>query len=261
MEWQPLNLTGLDDLLHRLETAGGAATWTLRAGDVPEGAPWAPRGAIGEAVRAAPAGAVAFVEADRESGWVIAPPFPIRHTEHAEGWDGAPLRRLMHAPYVVGAVLLRLEGFSVGVFRGDQLLDSRTGGRWIHGRNRAGGQSQHRFEHTRDKHIRELFDAACLAAREKFEPHRAQMDWIVLGGDRLTLHAFRQRCPYIDGFADRVLPGVINIVAPKRGTLERLPYEFTKCRIVHIVRGAVVDELMNEMSSRSGDEEDQDAED
>lgn len=233
MEWRTVNRAAMDDLLHRLENEGGETTWVVPPGvGRPSGAPWLERGVIGEALAASATGGVVFSAGT--GGWLVIPPFPLQELTRLPGWNGAPLHDLLHKPFTIGALLLRLEGYSVGVFRDDQLVDSRTGGRWIHGRNRAGGQSQHRFEHTRDKHIRELYDDACAAARDKFEPFRAELDWIALGGDRLTLHAFRQRCTYLGQFDDRILPGIISIVAPKRDTLARLPYELTKCRVLEV---------------------------
>lgn len=156
-------------------------------------------------------------------GIVLVPPFPLQERGRASGWDTRALRALLAREYLLGAVLLRLEGYAVGVLQGDRLLDSRTGSRWIHGRNRKGGQSQRRFERTREKHIQELFDDACQAAQDKFTPYAARLDYLVLGGDRHTLQAFLKRCRFLQGYASRTLDRVLPIAEPKRATLERLP--------------------------------------
>lgn len=232
LDRRTLSLRALGELLDRLESQDRdtppAGRWTAFvlpgaslaqvAGDATAGLPED----VADAVDRSGTGAAVFWSAAGE-GCAVLPPFPPEGRGLRPGWDTAPLRSVMSRKYRLGVVLLRLEGYAVGVFHGDRLLGSRTGHRWIHGRNRKGGQSQRRFERTREKHIQELFDDACKSAQDKFTPYAADLDYLVLGGDRHTLQAFLKGCRFLDRYGPRTLGRILPVVEPKRATLERLP--------------------------------------
>jgi len=74
------------------------------------------------------------------------------------------------APRAVGVLLVRLGGYSAGVFTGypPVLADAKTGARLVHGRSAAGGWSQHRFARRREKQANEALDAAADTALAVF---------------------------------------------------------------------------------------------
>ena len=98
------------------------------------------------------AGAACF-EAATET-LVVRPPFPLRH----EGeYDVVRVRLLLDEiaeDHRVGAVLVRLGGYAVGVFEGERLVASKVGQRLVHGRHRAGGSSANRFRRRREPYGR-----------------------------------------------------------------------------------------------------------
>ena len=96
---------------------------------------------------------------------VVEPPIPLTMDAIAEGQDTFMLEDLFNDPVVIGVVLLRLGRFAVGLYEGGTLLSSKTEGRYVKNRHRAGGSSQRRFERSRERLKRELFDKACLTAR------------------------------------------------------------------------------------------------
>lgn len=153
---------------------------------------------------------------------VIIPPFPVLETKLVANWDTTPLLELLVADYLLGVVLLRLGRFSVAVYRGDQLVASKTDARFVKGRNRAGGSSQRRFERIREGQMRRIYDKTCEATSTQFEPFARQLDYVVLGGERITLNNFRKVCPYLERFQDKVLDRRLNIRDPKRDTLEEV---------------------------------------
>ena len=89
----------------------------------------------------------------------------------------------------MGVLLVRLGGYAVGVFSGTRLVESKVGARNVHGRNRAGGQSQRRFERRREGQARVATDAAAEVAAKVLLAHADDLDAIVLGGDRFALAA------------------------------------------------------------------------
>ncbi|HZA22445.1 MAG TPA: acVLRF1 family peptidyl-tRNA hydrolase [Dehalococcoidia bacterium] len=153
---------------------------------------------------------------------VIVPPFPVQENKLAAQWDVAPLLELLAADYLVGVVLLRLGRFSVAVYQGDRLLASKTDARYVKGRHRAGGSSQRRFERIREGQMRRIYDKTCEAVAAQFEPLASQLDYVVLGGERITLNNFRKVCPYLERFQDRILGRLLNIRDPKRDALEEV---------------------------------------
>jgi peptide subunit release factor 1 (eRF1) len=174
-------------------------------------------------------GLVLFWSDDRK--YVLLPPFPIDLNQFFPAWDASCLRTLLDRKYLLGVVLLRLGGYSVGVFEGDRLLTSKTGTRFVKGRHRAGGQSQRRFERRREEQTRELFDKACSVVATKFADYEKRLDYVFLGGDKLTLHAFLKRCEYLQGLAGKTLGRVLNVAKPRYEALRNAPTQIWKTRV------------------------------
>ena len=166
-----------------------------------------------------------------DSKYVLLPPFPIDLNQLFPAWDASYLRSLLDRKYLLGVVLLRLGGYSVGVFEGDCLLTSKTGTRFVKGRHRAGGQSQRRFERRREEQARELFDKACSVVTAKFAEYEKRLDYVFLGGDRLTLRSFLKRCEYLQGLADKTLDRVLNVAKPRYEALQNAPAQIWKTRV------------------------------
>ena len=116
------------------------------------------------------------------------PPFPpLEHTGVRDGFDPAPLLEHAARDRVVAVLLVRLGGHAAGVFSGRRLVDSKVGTRNVHGRHRAGGSSQRRFERRRAEQARVALEAAADVAARVLLPHLSDLDAVVLGGDRRAL--------------------------------------------------------------------------
>jgi peptide subunit release factor 1 (eRF1) len=174
-----------------------------------------------------PTGAVVF--AGEHACLAISPPFPVDAAE-APGYVTAPLRELLARPRDLGVVLVRLGGYSVGVYRDGRFVDTKTGGRFVKNRHRKGGQSQRRFERIREGQIREHFDDVAEAVQSKLLPVAGELDWVVLGGDRHAVQAYLKRAPLPPPLADKVLPRVIDTPEPRRDVLERTPTQIWSSR-------------------------------
>ena len=155
-----------------------------------------------------------------ERGLVIAPPFPIRETVVSGDWDEALLRGLLTTDYTVGVVLLRLGRYLVAVFKGTEPVVTKTDTRYVKGKHHAGGTSQLRFKRIREGQMRKLFDEACGVVSDRFQPHERELDYILLGGERLTLSGFLKVCPYLQRRRDIILDRRLNIRDPKHDTLQ-----------------------------------------
>jgi hypothetical protein len=182
-------------------------------------------GRLAEVAGASDTGCVLFARAADVT--LIVPPFPVEEAvTYSELWPPI-LVELLERRRVVAVCLLRLGGFSAGVFRGESLVDSKTAQRFVKNRHRKGGQSQRRFERIREKQVHELFGMACEESREKLGPYEEEIQHVFFGGDRRTLQAFRKECPYYDEvFGSRLMRRVLAVPGdPRRALLEAMPRE------------------------------------
>ncbi len=162
----------------------------------------------------------------------IRPPFPISKDGDADGPDVAPLVELLDARLVIGVVLLRLGRYAVGVLEGDRLVATKTGSRHVKSRHRAGGSSQRRFERSRERLIRELFDKTCEVTGNVFGPHLARIDYVLLGGERQTLGGFVKRCRFMQDLTPKTLSRRLTVDRPGQAALDGIATEVWKSEVV-----------------------------
>lgn len=154
------------------------------------------------------------------SPFLPSPPF--------EPWQDC-LARTLDQHRLLGVILLRLGHYAVGVVDNDGVIASKSGARYVHGRHRAGGQSQRRWERNREQWIEKLFDKVCEEWRAVSGPQAARMDGLALGGDRLVLGRFLKHCPAAGMFDDRVLPRRLDVERPGSAALARAPIDIWSC--------------------------------
>ena len=185
--------------------------------------------AVGQVKKSGDTGVAVFVSPDRTVA--IQPPFPLTVDVRASGVASKPLLDLLDSEPVVGVVLLRLGRYAVAVLRGDKLLATKTDTRYVKSRHRAGGSSQRRFERSRERLIRELYDTTCRMTRAVFEPHLGDMDYVMLGGERGTLNGFVKRCRLMRDLEPKTLSRLLPVDRPNRKALESISYEIWKSRV------------------------------
>ena len=183
----------------------------------------------GEAVMRDGCGLVGLRSGGR--GLLLAPPFPVPETFVSLDWDDGPLRALLDGDITVGVVLVRLGRFSVAVFRGGELVDSKTDSRYVKGRHHAGGTSQLRYTRIRDGQIKRLYDKVCEETRAHLMPPAAKLDYLVLGGERFTLNGLVKECPALASLQPITLKRRLNIRDPKRDTLPQVASMLTESRV------------------------------
>lgn len=172
-----------------------------------------------------------------ERGVAILPPFPVAAQATGDGWDEEPLRRLLTTDYTVGVVLLRLGRYLVAVFRGTEPVVTKTDTRYVKGKHHAGGTSQLRFKRIREGQMRKLFDEACGVVGSRFEPHDRELDYLLLGGEKLTLSGFMKVCPYLQRRQSLILDRRLNIRDPKHDTLEKVAGMLRQSRVWEFKHG------------------------
>ena len=162
----------------------------------------------------------------------VVPPFAIPGGVASDGLNAAPLIQLVSSELSIGVVMLRLGRYAVGVLRGDTLVASKTDSRYVKSRHRAGGSSQRRFERSRERLIRELFDKTCEVVRGVFSPFESGMDSVLLGGERHILAGFVKRCRYIQGLEQITLARVLQVDRPGQAALDGIASEVWKSRVL-----------------------------
>ncbi len=163
---------------------------------------------------------------------LILPPFPLTEGCHRSGVYTPALRNLIRREPTLGVLLLRLGGYSVGLFKGRQLVASKTGTRYVKGRHSAGGTSQGRFARIREKQIHHLYVKVCSVVREKWEPYQRELDHIFLGGERHTLTGFIKTCPLLQRLEPLIAGRILPIGEPRRRELDRMPREIWMSRVL-----------------------------
>lgn len=191
---------------------------------------------VEEIARASDTGSVLLLRDDAVT--LVVPPFPIEdEVAYSEIWT-RPLVDSLERRRTIAVFLLRLGGFSAGVFRDGFLVDSKTDRRFVKNRHRKGGQSQRRFDRIREKQVHELFEMACADAREKLEPYEPEIEHVFLGGDRLTLLAFRKQCRYFERYGARLRQRVLLVPGdPRKATLDQMPQEVWSSEVYRWDRG------------------------
>jgi peptide subunit release factor 1 (eRF1) len=163
---------------------------------------------------------------ETEGGTIIArPPFPLRHSAEYEVVRVGPLLEEIAEDRRVGAVLVRLGGYAVGVFEGERLVDSKVGRRLVHGRHRAGGSSANRFRRRREEQARTALLAAADVAARVLGPERNRLDAVALGGDREAIRRMVELLPDLTWLERNALGRFFTVPEPRKAVLERLPYD------------------------------------
>jgi hypothetical protein len=137
------------------------------------------------------------------------------------------------AARVVGVVLVRRGGHAAGVFDGTRLVAAKVDHAYVQARTKAGGWSQRRYARRRanqaDQAVR---DAAAIAARVLL-PHAADLQAVVLGGDR-AMAAATMDDPALAPLRQLVTGPFLPVSDPRRAVLEDTPRQFRAVR-VHLV--------------------------
>ncbi len=181
------------------------------AGVVPTG--------VAEAIVGSAVGAAFFWSPTQ--AYLVLPPFPIAEEYVTNSHDTEPLRTLLAHDFAIALVLVRLGAYSIGICRGTELIDSKTGTGLVHARHKKGGSSQARFARHREKQIEQFLIRVCDHVREHIEPHSRSLDYLVYGGARGTILLLRKQCPFLGKFDDRILRMLLDIPDPRKPVLEK----------------------------------------
>jgi hypothetical protein len=163
---------------------------------------------------------------------VARPPFGLAYEAEYDEVRLAPLFEAIAEDHVVAAMLVRLGGFAVGVFDGEQLVGSKVGSRFVKGRHKKGGSSANRFRRRREEQARVLIDAAAATAVRVLVPWRDRVEFVALGGDRGAVGEVLEARAELAWLSERSLPRFFTVPDPRLRTLERLPYDLYAVELI-----------------------------
>ena len=182
-------------------------------------------------------GVVAFWEQDTITA--VVPPFPVTEGLASAGLDTGHLMEILGRELRVGVVLVRLGRFAVGVLDGETLVASKTDTRYVKSRHRAGGSSQRRFERSRERLVRELYDKVCVVVADTFAPFADGIDYVLLGGEKTTLGGLVRRCAELRRLAPITLGRRLDVRRPGQKALDGVHHEVWQSRVVVFGRAEI----------------------
>lgn len=163
---------------------------------------------------------------------IVTPPFGLAHEGEYEQVVVGPLLEALGQDHTVAALLVRLGGYAVGVFEGEQLVDSKVGSRFVKGRHRAGGSSANRFRRRREGQERELVEEAAAVAARVLAPWRGKLERVALGGDRDAAGRVLNARPDLAWLKPLALERFFSVPEPRRRILDELPYQLYAAKVV-----------------------------
>jgi hypothetical protein len=166
-----------------------------------------------------------------EAVLTITPPFGLAHESEYEVLRVAPLLEALEREPTVAVLLVRMGGYAVGVFEGEQLVASKVGTRFVKGRHKKGGSSANRFRRRRGEQERELIDAAAEEAARVLGPWRERVQHVALGGDRSAVSRVLESRTDLAWLQPLVLERFFDVVEPRLRVLEALPYQLYAAKV------------------------------
>jgi hypothetical protein len=168
----------------------------------------------------------------------VRPPFGLDHEGDYEFVHVEPLLETLGQDHLVGALLVRLGGYAVGVFRGEALIASKVGSRNVHGRHHKGGSSANRFSRRREEQARALVNEAAETAVRVLSSHLPDLKAVALAGDRLALRKTLAARSELAVLQQMALPRSFPVPEPRRDVLERVIHEVYAAEVVSELRAA-----------------------
>jgi hypothetical protein len=162
---------------------------------------------------------------------VVRPTFGLAHEGTYETVHVVPLLDAIAADQLVAVFLVRLGGYAVGVFEGEQLVASKVGSRFVKNRHKKGGSSSNRFRRRRDEQAKALVEEAAEVAATVLTPWRKRVEFTALGGDRHAVEAALATRADLAWLRERAIPRFLDVPEPRHRTLEALPYDLYAVRL------------------------------
>ena len=145
-----------------------------------------------------------------ENKLIMLPPFPIQEDKVLRGKpDISQLLHLLEKERILGIMLINWGSYAVGVFKGDQLMESKTGTGYIHKKTKKGGSSQKRFARRTVEQKNHFLRKVANHIEEVFKGHAPEN--IFYGGNRLIFKPLLRECRYLEDQVNKISSRTINL--------------------------------------------------
>lgn len=159
--------------------------------------------------------------------YILLPPFPINENKISLGEpDTSLLYETLERKHAVGVVLVAWGSYAIGIFRGDNLVESKTGTGYIHKEHKKGGRSQKRFARRTEEQKKDFLRKVSHRIEERFKKHA--LDYIFFGGNRLILKPLSTECKYLESEASKICGRILNVRHADKEALDHSLSEITK---------------------------------
>jgi len=164
--------------------------------------------------------------------YIVLPPFPIAENKMSIGEpDISLLYEALEPKYAIGVVLVAWGSYSIGIFRGDNLVESKTGTGYIHKEHKKGGSSQKRFARRTEEQKRDFLRKVSNRIEERFKNYT--LDCIFFGGNRLILKPLLKECKYLGLEAHKISGRVLDVRYADKESLNHSLEEITNSSVFH----------------------------
>jgi len=158
---------------------------------------------------------------------IVLPPFPVSKNKVSFGeLDTSLLYKMLDKEYVIGVVLVAWGSYAIGIFHGDNLVESKTGTGYIHKEHKKGGRSQKRFARRTEEQKKNFLRKVSNRIEEGFKSHT--LDYIFFGGNRLISKPLLKECKYLELQNDKISAPVVNMRYANKEALDHGLKEITK---------------------------------
>ena len=169
-------------------------------------------------------GAVIFW-GETDNRFIVLPPFALPEDRVFRGRpETSQLYQFLKKERILGLVLVTWGSYGIGVFKGDKLMESKTGTGYIHKRHRKGGRSEKRFARRTEEQKRDFLRKVANRIEERFEGYRPEQ--IFFGGNRLILKPLVEECSYLQSEVQQISNRFLNVRYADReallGSLENI---------------------------------------
>jgi hypothetical protein len=177
---------------------------------------------------------------ESENRLIILSPFALPEDRVFRGRpETSLLNQLLEKERILAVVLVAWGSYAVGVFKGDELVESKTGTGHIHKRHRKGGRSEKRFARRTEEQKKEFLRRVANRVEERFRGYRPEQ--IFFGGNRLILKPLLKECPYLQSETQQISKRFLNVRYANREALLRSVEDVSKSLVFNLGQARAFD--------------------
>ncbi len=171
---------------------------------------------------------------------IVIPPFALPEDRVFHGRpETSLLCRFLEKERLLGLVLVTWGSYALGVFKGDKLVESKTGTGYIHKRHRKGGRSEKRFARRTEEQKRDFLRRVANRIEERFGGYRPEQ--ILFGGNRLILKPLIDESSYLRSEVQQISKRFLNVRSANGEALRKSLEDVNRSLVFNLGEGRAFD--------------------